>query len=84
MPAPHVGLRLSTAAPIDPSMVMITTSGVPSTSSYASNVGPKSSGRNMTVMVMSVEDFARLVREAQPVGAWSDEKARQWALDNCS
>ena len=41
------------------------------------------SRRGWTV-TMSVEDFARLVREAQPVGAWSDEKARQWALDNCS
>mgnify|MGYP003647363897 CR=1 FL=1 len=33
------------------------------------------------------EDFARLVREAQPVepeGLWSDEEARRWALDNVS
>ena len=44
------------------------------------------SRRGWTV-TMSVEDFARLVREAQPVepeGLWSDEEARRWALDNVS
>ena len=44
------------------------------------------SRRGWTV-TMSVEDFARLVREAQPAApedSWSEEEARRWALDNVS
>lgn len=39
--------------------------------------------RGWTV-TMSLEDFATLLREAQPDAPWTDDQASAWALQNCS